>query len=168
VNIKIKKKLIALCLICSILGSSTSAFATTNSNTALPTPVKSVPVVNLGGGPSPSAVWTYKCSSNKVFTRSELQSLYNQASAAYAAGKNSNTAYKFALVMGGFTPLKYVIPVFSAYLGFSGETSYDLIQTSMNTLGRALACGHATVTVEILTWQRPASGEIMCAFNKLP
>ncbi|WP_263488324.1 hypothetical protein [Clostridium sp. FP2] len=42
------KKLISLCLMCSILGSSTSALATINSNTALPTPVESVVVSKLG------------------------------------------------------------------------------------------------------------------------
>jgi hypothetical protein len=160
------KKLIALFLICSILGSSTSALATTNSNTVLPTPVKRVSVAYLGGGPSPSATWTYKCSTNKVFTRSQIQSLYNQAYAAHVAGETSNKAYNFALVILGFCG--YTSPIMSAYLGFCTSNEYTLIQTSMNTLGRALACGHAKVTIEILTWERPANGAKLCAFNSLP
>ena len=172
------KKIIALCLICSIFGSSTAALATTNTNsklnnnsstqvsTTLPKPNENNGAY-LGGGPSPSAAWTYKSSTVKRFSRSQIQSLYNQAWKAHQNGRLSETAYKFAITLAG--TLGYGVGLtFTVYATFFAQTQFDLNQTTLNTLGRALACGHSSVAIEIKTWERPASGQRMCAFTKLP
>lgn len=116
------KKLIALCLICSILGSSTSALASTKTSPALATPINVVVTPNLGGGPSPSAVWTYQSSTNKVFTRSQIQTLYNQSYAAFQAGAFSSKAYNFALIVVSF--LSTPTAVMSSYIGFCTNNQY--------------------------------------------
>ncbi|WP_409068456.1 hypothetical protein ACFLKB_13700 [Clostridium sp. FAM 1755] len=122
-------------------------------------------IYRLGGGPSPSAAWTYNSTTTKTFSRSQLQSLYNQAYAAHKAGKKSKTAYNFALVILGYAGKPGA--AMATFISFQ-ETQFDAIQTSMNTLGRALASGKSSVKVEIKTWKRPANGQYMSVFTRLP
>lgn len=142
------KKVLSLLLVTSIL-----SFTMANSVSA------------LGGGPSPSAAWTYNSSTVKRFTTSQLQSLHNQAWEAHEAGRTSKAAYNFSLVILGFAGFKGTTA--SSYISFL-NTQFDLNQTTLNTLGRALASGNSSVAVEMKTWIRPASGEKMSAFTKLP
>lgn len=111
-------------------------------------------LVLIGGAPSPSATWT--------FSRRQLQALYNKA---YKAGKNSKDAYSYALIIAGFAG--YPGFLMSTYLSFQ-SSQFDAVQTSLNTLGRALASGRPSVKIEIKTWVRPINGQKLSVFKRLP
>ncbi|MDU1323479.1 MAG: hypothetical protein E6931_18585 [Clostridium botulinum] len=131
----------------------------------LPETIDNPIIYRVGGGPSPSAAWTYHSTKTKTFSRSQLQSLYNQAYKAHKAGKNSKDAYNYALVILGLAGFPGT--AMSTYLSFQ-STQFDAVQTSLNTLGRALASGRPSVKVEIKTWVRPINGQKMSVFTRLP
>lgn len=114
-------------------------------------------LVLIGGAPSPSATWT--------FSRRQLQALYNKAYKARKAGKNSKDAYSYALIIAEFAG--YPGFLMSTYLSFQ-SSQFDAVQTSLNTLGRALASGRPSVKIEIKTWVRPINGQKLSVFTRLP
>lgn len=122
------------------------------------------PSARLGGGPSPSAAWTYSKSYKKTLTASQLNTL----SAKYQSTIKSNTyvagdyAYKISVtalgIWGGKTGT-----VTSALIGIFGKTYHSEIQRSANVLAAA-ASKKKSVTLNVKEYIRPASGQKMILF----
>lgn len=117
----------------------------------------------LGGGPSPSAAWTYKRSYSKSFSASTIRKMsgyYQSAikSDKYKAGK---FAYDCSLAVLGVSGVGGTIT--STYLGLFGSTYHSEIQRSANVLASA-ASKNKGVTLKVKEYIRPASGQKMILF----
>lgn len=116
----------------------------------------------LGGGPSPSAAWTYQTTTTKTFTNSQLKTLNTKLQAAVKAGKKSQTAYNAATFMVGL--MGWPGAGMSAYLTFCVQTQPGVIQDSANTVARALSKG-GSVKLKVKKYIRPANGEVLCVYS---
>ena len=74
----------------------------------------------LGGGPSPSAAWTYQYTTTKTFTNLQLKTLNTKLQAAVKTGKKTQTAYNAAVFMVGL--MGWQGASLSAYLTFCVDT----------------------------------------------
>lgn len=116
----------------------------------------------LGGGPSPSAGWTYKTTVTKTFTNSQLRTLDKKLQAAVRAGKKSQTAFNVANYMVGL--MGWPGASMSGYLTFCGQSVPSVIKDSANTVSRALVRG-GSVKLRVKKYVRPASGQVLCVYS---
>ena len=118
----------------------------------------------LGGGPSPSAAWTYSRSYKKTLTASQL----NMLSSKYQSTISSNTykagdyAYKVSVAALGLWGGKPGT-IASTYIGLFGKTYHSEIQRSANVIAKA-ASRKKSVTLNVKEYVRPASGQKMILF----
>lgn len=116
----------------------------------------------LGGGPSPSAAWTYQSTTTKTFTNSQLKELNTKLQAAVKAGKKTQTAYNAAVFMVSL--MGWPGTSLSAYLTFCVDTQPGVIQNSANTVATALSKG-GSVKIKVKKYIRPANGEVLCVYS---
>ena len=116
----------------------------------------------LGGGPSPSAAWTYQYTTTKTFTNSQLKTLNTKLQAAVKAGKKTQTAYNAVVFMVGLMGWKGAS--LSAYLTFCVDTQPNVIQNSANTVATALS-KDGSVKLKVKKYIRPANGEVLCVYS---
>lgn len=165
----IKSKFVALTLAtCSIINialTSIHADEISSNLENIPTEVTDKEIETyLGGGPSPSAAWTYSKSYTKTYTSKQLNELSSQyqgniSSSSYNAGK---FAYNVSLVALGFIGKK-VGPITSATITLFGQTYHSEIQRSANVLAAA-ASKDTSVTLKVKEYIRPATGSTMILY----
>lgn len=119
----------------------------------------------LGGGPSPSAVWTYNKSYSRTFSHSQLLKL----SGKYQGVMNSNAykrgkiAYDASVIALGYMGLGIGGSIASTVLSSFGNTYHSEIQRSANVLSNA-ASKKKSVTLKIKEYIRPATGAKLVVF----
>ncbi|CAB1249451.1 hypothetical protein ACFHWD_20215 [Clostridium sp. MT-14] len=154
------KKALSLLLLTTVFSvttfSSVSASSIVNSESA-----KFVPM--LGGGPSPSAAWTYRTSYYHTFTHNQLRTLNNKyqstiRSSTYVAGQY---AYNVSVVALGFMGKSGAVA--ASYISLFGQTYFSKIQSSANVIASAYGKG-GSVRLKVIEYYRPASGEKMIIF----
>lgn len=118
----------------------------------------------LGGGPSPSAAWTY----NRSYTRTLTASQLDRLSAKYQSNINSSTfaagqyAYNVSLTALGIWGGKPGT-ITSAIMGIFGKTYHSEIQRSANVIANA-ASKNKSMTLRVKEYIRPANGAKMILF----
>lgn len=119
----------------------------------------------LGGGPSPSAAWTYNRSYSHTFTASQL----NNLSAKYQGIMNSSDytrgkkAYDASVTALGYMGKGITGSVVANVLSLFGKTYHSEIQRSANVLATA-ASKKKSVTLKVKEYVRPANGAKMILF----
>lgn len=126
---------------------------------------KHVSELELGGGPSPSAAWTYKRSYRHTFTASQLDRLSSKYqgiinSKGYQRGQKAYTA---SLMILGYMGKGNTAANIANGLSWFGKTYHGEIQRSANVLANA-ASKNKSVTLRVKEYVRPASGEKMVLF----
>lgn len=119
----------------------------------------------LGGGPSPSAAWTYKRSYSHTFTASQLNNLSAKyqgimSSSDYTRGKK---AYDASVTALGYMGKGITGSVVANILSWFGKTYHSEIQRSANVLATA-ASKKKSVTLRVKEYVRPANGAKMILF----
>ncbi len=119
----------------------------------------------LGGGPSPSAAWTYRSSTRHTFTASQLDTL----SAKYQGILSSNDynrgriAYNASVTALGYMGKGITGSVVANVISWFGQTYHSEIQRSANVLASA-ASKNTSVTLTVKEYVRPANGAKMILF----
>lgn len=121
--------------------------------------------IRLGGGPSPSAAWTYKRSYSHTFTASQLNNLSAKyqgimSSSDYTRGKK---AYDASITALGYMGKGITGSVVANILSLFGKTYHSEIQRSANVLATA-ASKKKSVTLRVKEYVRPANGAKMIVF----
>lgn len=121
--------------------------------------------IRLGGGPSPSAAWTYKRSYRHTFTASQLNNLSAKyqgimSSSDYTRGKK---AYDASITALGYMGKGITGSVVANILSLFGKTYHSEIQRSANVLATA-ASKKKSVTLRVKEYVRPANGAKMIVF----
>lgn len=119
----------------------------------------------LGGGPSPSAAWTYKRSYRHTFKAYQLDNLSSKYqgimnSSNYKMGKK---AYDASITALGYMGAKGGGALAANILSWFGKTYHSEIQRSANVLASA-ASKNKSVTLRIKEYVRPASREKMILY----
>ncbi len=118
----------------------------------------------LGGGPSPSAAWTYSRSYKKTLTESQLNMLSSKYQSTISSNiyKAGDYAYKVSVAALGLWGGKPGA-ISSTYIGIFGKTHHSEIQRSANVIAKA-ASRKRSVTLNVKEYIRPASGQKMILF----
>lgn len=119
----------------------------------------------LGGGPSPSAAWTYNKSYSRTFSHSQLLKLSGKYqgvmnSSGYKRGK---IAYDASVIALGYMGLGVGGSVASTVLSSFGNTYHSEIQRSANIISNA-ASKKKSVTLKVKEYIRPATGAKLVVF----
>lgn len=122
-------------------------------------------IQRIGGGPSPSAAWEFKCSGGGYYTHDQLRQINNKLQGiinapAYNAGLFT---YNAAVCGMGYIGKK-VLPVTGVALTLFGQSQFSQTQSSANAIARAYGAGGSR-TVGFKEWIRPASGEKMYTYT---
>ncbi|WP_419727199.1 hypothetical protein [Terrisporobacter petrolearius] len=172
---RMKPKLIAFSLIiCSMLNVSlTSIHADEISNTKTQVestnPTTEDMIAYLGGGPSPSAAWTFKYSGSSYFTAYEIDKLSSKmqgviGSSSYKRGQLAYTTSVAAVgFMGWSKATKALFAVTSAGYSIFGSSYFTMIQSSANKLAKA-ASSNKSQTLKYKVYWRPANKEQILIF----
>lgn len=129
---------------------------------------KQVSELKVGGGPSPSAAWTYKKSYRNTFSSSELDDLSKQYqgiinSKGYNRGQK---AYNASLIALGYMGRKNSGANVANKLAWFGKTYHSEIQRSSNVLANA-ASKNKSVNLGVKEYVRPTSGQTMILFYEM-
>lgn len=119
----------------------------------------------LGGGPSPSAAWTYNKSYSRTFSHSQLLKLSGKYqgvmnSSGYKRGK---IAYDASVIALGYMGLGVGGSVASTVISSFGKTYHSEIQRSANIISNA-ASKKKSVTLKVKEYIRPATGAKLVLF----
>lgn len=123
----------------------------------------------LGGGPSPSAAWTYKYSGAEYFTASEIDELSGEmqgviGSSSYKRGQLAYNASVAAVgFMGWSNSTKVLFSVSAAGWSLFGSSYFSAIQSSANELARAGSLNKGQILTYKVYW-RPANQEHILIF----
>ena len=123
----------------------------------------------LGGGPSPSAAWTYKNSGSDFFTSDEIHSLSGKmqgviGSSSYQAGQMAYNASVAAVGFMGWNKVtQSLFSISSAGWGLFGSSYFSMIQSSANRLSAAASTKRGQ-TLNYKVYYRPANNEHILIF----